>query len=102
MKATSFGRDSATTSEFFSGFLTDAPARQTQLTPLSGYLPKPEDINVEGLDISLDTMKELLTVDNASWIADLDSIKEFYAKIGDTMPKELLEELAVLEANLKK
>ena len=67
-----------------------------------GYLPKPEDINVEGLDISLDTMKELLTVDNASWIADLDSIKEFYAKIGDTMPKELLEELAVLEANLKK
>ena len=67
-----------------------------------GYLPKPEDINVEGLDISLDTMKELLTVDNASWIADLDSIKEFYAKIGDTMPKELLDELAVLEANLKK
>ena len=47
-------------------------------------------------------MKELLTVDNASWIADLDSIKEFYAKIGDTMPKELLDELAVLEANLKK
>ena len=32
---------------------------------------------------------------------DLASIKEFYAKIGDTMPKELLEELATLEANLK-
>ena len=67
-----------------------------------GYLPKPEDINTEGLDISLDTMKELLTVDKESWIADLDSIKEFYAKIGDTMPCELLEELATLEANLKK
>ena len=67
-----------------------------------GYLPKPEDINIEGLDISLDTMKELLTVDKESWIADLDSIKEFYAKIGDTMPCELLEELATLEANLKK
>lgn len=67
-----------------------------------GYLPKPEDIDTEGLDISADTMKELLTVDTESWIADLDSIKEFYAKIGDTMPKGLLDELATLEANLKK
>ena len=67
-----------------------------------GYLPKPEDIDTEGLDISADTMKELLTVDTESWIADLDSIKAFYAKIGDTMPKGLLDELATLEANLKK
>ena len=67
-----------------------------------GYLPKPEDIDTEGLDISADTMKELLTVDTESWIADLDSIKAFYAKIGDTMPKGLLDELATLEATLKK
>ena len=67
-----------------------------------GYLPKPEDIDTEGLDISADTMKDLLTVDTESWLADLDSIKAFYAKIGDTMPKGLLDELATLEANLKK
>ena len=67
-----------------------------------GYLPKPEDIDTEGLDISADTLKELLTVDTESWIADLDSIKKFYAKIGDTMPQGLLDELATLEANLKK
>ena len=66
-----------------------------------GYLPKPEDIDVEGLDIAPEVMKELLSVDKASWIEDLDSIKAFYAKIGDTMPKELLDELATLEANLK-
>jgi phosphoenolpyruvate carboxykinase (GTP) len=66
-----------------------------------GYLPKPEDIDVEGLDIAPETMKELLSVDKASWIDDLASIKEFYAKIGDTMPKELLEELATLEKNLR-
>ena len=67
-----------------------------------GYLPKPEDIDTEGLDISTDTMKDLLTVDTESWLADLDIIKAFYAKIGDTMPKGLLDELATLEANLKK
>jgi len=66
-----------------------------------GYLPKPEDIDVEGLDIAPEVMKELLSVDKASWIEDLDSIKAFYAKIGDTMPKELLDELATLEKNLK-
>ncbi len=67
-----------------------------------GYLPKAEDIDTEGLDISADVMKELLSVDKQSWIEDLSSIKEFYAKIGDTMPKALLDELATLEANLTK
>ncbi len=67
-----------------------------------GYLPKAEDIDTEGLDISLDTMKELLTVDKESWKADLDSIKEFYNKIGSTMPAELLSELETLENNLAK
>ncbi len=67
-----------------------------------GFLPRPEDIDLEGLDISYDTMKDLLSVDKESWIEDLDSIKAFYAKIGDTMPKELLDELDTLEKNLKK
>ena len=70
-----------------------------------GYLPKPEDIDVEGLDIAPETMKELLSVDKASWIDDLASIKEFYAtidSIGGRMPKELYEELDKLVANLSK
>ena len=67
-----------------------------------GYVPKAEDINIEGLDISIDTIRELLSVDKAHWIEDLESIKAFYAKIGDTIPAELKEELAKLEANLTK
>jgi len=67
-----------------------------------GYVPKAEDINIEGLDISIDTIRELLSVDKAHWIEDLESIKAFYAKIGDTIPAELKEELAILEANLTK
>ncbi|MCR5352773.1 MAG: phosphoenolpyruvate carboxykinase (GTP), partial [Clostridiales bacterium] len=67
-----------------------------------GYLPKPEDINIEGLDVSLDTMKELLSVDKESWLEDISSIRAFYDKIGSTVPKELLCELETLESNLKK
>ncbi len=70
-------------------------------TPI-GFVPKAEDIDIEGLDLSLATIKELLTVDKASWLEDVANIKEFYAQIGDHMPKELYEELDKLESNLKK
>ena len=65
-----------------------------------GYVPKAEDINIEGLDIDLDTIKELLRVDTASWKEDVENIKEFYAMIGERVPAELHEELAALEARL--
>lgn len=70
-------------------------------TPI-GYLPKPEDIDIEGLDLTTDTIRDLLTVDRESWLSDVTNIREFYAQIGDHMPKELYEELDKLEANLQK
>lgn len=66
-----------------------------------GYLPKPEDINIEGLNLSADTLKSLLSIDTESWLADIKNIEEFYAKIGDTIPQELIEELKRLADNLK-
>ncbi len=67
-----------------------------------GFVPKAEDINIEGLDISLDTIRELLTVDVESWKEDVENIKEFYALVGDHVPAEMHEELAALEARLAK
>ena len=67
-----------------------------------GYVPKPEDINIEGLDnVDLDTIKELVSVDKEAWLADIDNIKEFYDLVGDRVPAELREELAALEARLR-
>ena len=70
------------------------------ITPI-GYVPKAEDINIEGLDITLDTIKDLLTVDKESWLADVENIKEFYAQVGDAVPQTMYDELAALEARLK-
>lgn len=67
-----------------------------------GYVPNAEDICIEGLDISLDTIKDLLTVDHDSWLADVENIKEFYKLVGDHVPAEMYEELAALEARLSK
>jgi phosphoenolpyruvate carboxykinase (GTP) len=68
-----------------------------------GYVPKPEDINIEGLDgITVDTIKELLTIDKDLWKAEAEGIAEYYAKFGDHLPKELAESLETLKANLDK
>ncbi|MGI5965318.1 phosphoenolpyruvate carboxykinase (GTP) [Anaerotruncus rubiinfantis] len=71
-------------------------------TPI-GYEPKPEDIDITGLDgITTDTVAGLLTVDKDLWKEEVKGIKEFYAKFGDKLPKELETELEKLEANLAK
>ncbi len=65
-----------------------------------GYIPKAEDINIEGLDLTIDTVRELLTVDVDAWKEDIANIKEFYDLVGDRVPAALKEELAALEARL--
>jgi phosphoenolpyruvate carboxykinase (GTP) len=67
-----------------------------------GYVPKVEDIDVTGLDISRETMTELLSVDKALWLEDCRGIHEFYAQVGDRVPAELYAELAALEERLSK
>ncbi|MBR2010927.1 MAG: phosphoenolpyruvate carboxykinase (GTP) [Clostridia bacterium] len=66
-----------------------------------GYVPKAEDINIEGLeDVTIDTIRDLLSVDVESWKADIANIKEFYAQVGEAVPATMYEELAALEARL--
>ncbi len=66
-----------------------------------GYEPKPEDINVEGLDdITTDTVRELLDVDIDLWKQEVTGIREFYGKFGDRLPAELAKQLENLAARL--
>ena len=67
-----------------------------------GYEPKPEDIDVEGLDVTLETVKDLLSVDKDLWKEEVKGIHEFYGKFGDKLPEELKHQLSVLEENLNK
>lgn len=65
-----------------------------------GYVPKPEDINLEGCSVDEETLKGLLNVDTETWKKEAEGIKEFYKKFGDRLPKELNEELSALESRL--
>jgi phosphoenolpyruvate carboxykinase (GTP) len=61
-----------------------------------GKLPVKGGIDTTDLDITEQTMTELLTVDPAAWKAEAEGIGEFYGKIGAKLPTELLDELDAL------
>ncbi len=66
-----------------------------------GYVPKPEDIDLTDLDMDMDTLKDILTVDKDIWTKEAEEIEEHYKKFGDKLPKELRKQLDTLKANLK-
>ncbi len=65
-----------------------------------GYLPRPEDLNVEGLDVSEATLSEILSVEPALWREEVAGIEEFYAKFGEKLPAALRQELDGLKSRL--
>lgn len=67
-----------------------------------GYVPKPEDINIEGLDIDRKTLEEILSVDNTKWMQEAQGIEEFYKKFGNKLPQELADQLQALKQRLAK
>ncbi|MDL2327071.1 phosphoenolpyruvate carboxykinase (GTP) [Ruminococcaceae bacterium OttesenSCG-928-A11] len=71
-------------------------------TPI-GYLPKAEDINLEGLsDVTIDTVRGLLSVDKDLWLEDAAGVEELYAKFGDRLPAEMRSQLDAQKARLNK
>jgi phosphoenolpyruvate carboxykinase (GTP) len=67
-----------------------------------GKIPTEDAIDTNGLNVSAADMKELLTINKSEWLAEVETIKEHYAKFGNRLPKELNDELAALVARLNK
>ncbi len=67
-----------------------------------GYVPKPEDIDLTDLDMDIETLKDILTVDKAVWEKEADEITEHYKKFGDKLPEALKQQLENLKAKLAK
>jgi len=68
-------------------------------TPI-GRLPKIEDLNLDGLDISDETITELFKVDSASWTAEADLTQEYFEQFGEHTPNELYAQLDGLKQRL--
>ena len=66
-----------------------------------GWLPRPEDIDLEDSGVDRATLETLLTVDKELWKQEVEGIEAFYARFGDKLPKKLADELEKLKKNLE-
>ncbi len=71
-----------------------------QETPI-GYVPYVDDLNLEGLDISKETIQSILEVSKEKWAKEAVGIEEFYTRFGDKLPKELRDQLETLKKNCR-
>ena len=65
-----------------------------------GLLPAEGAINVEGLEISAEAVRELTTVDAALVREQLPQVEEYLATYGDRLPQEVTDQLEALKDRL--
>jgi phosphoenolpyruvate carboxykinase (GTP) len=70
-------------------------------TPI-GFVPTQNGLILDGLNISPETLRELFRVEPDDWEVDLADSREFFAKFGKRLPKELIEEQERLVGRLEK
>jgi phosphoenolpyruvate carboxykinase (GTP) len=68
-------------------------------TPI-GRVPAHDALDTTGLVIGDADLTELLSVDAASWSAEVPQLEEHYAGIGGTLPEALRRQLSALEERL--
>ncbi|MBX3311910.1 MAG: phosphoenolpyruvate carboxykinase (GTP) [Microbacteriaceae bacterium] len=62
----------------------------------------PTDLNIEGLEISDETMKELFAINPEAWLYEADLTDKFFEMFGDKVPKQLRLELLELRGRLNR
>ncbi len=68
-------------------------------TPI-GFTPKPEDIDVSGLDMSVEEVTTAVSYDEEGWRKELPMLEEWFAKFGDQLPQELKDQLEGLKKRI--
>ena len=68
-------------------------------TPI-GFVPRAEDIDVEGLDLGTDEVNAALAFDKEEWEAELPLITEWFDKFGDSLPSAMADEFETLKQRL--
>ncbi len=72
---------------------------KAQKTPI-GNLPTLDAIDLSGLDMPADNLKQLLALDVAGWKKEIEDVATTYAKFGSRLPKTLNKQLDGLRKRL--
>src|SRR5262247_2805726 len=65
-----------------------------------GYLPRPADIDVTGLDVTPAALQELFAVDRDGWLEAVAGQQEFFRQFGDRLPRAVWQESEALAHRL--
>ena len=65
-----------------------------------GNLPRVGDLNLEGVDVTPDTLRELLAVQPAAWRKETAEMREYLKEFGARAPIEMTAELDEIEKRL--
>ncbi|HVQ93290.1 MAG TPA: phosphoenolpyruvate carboxykinase (GTP) [Mycobacteriales bacterium] len=65
-----------------------------------GYIPTPESLDTEGLDLAPADLDAALHVVPAEWQAELGLIEEWFDRVGAKLPSGMWDELATLRARI--
>jgi phosphoenolpyruvate carboxykinase (GTP) len=92
-----FGENSRVLEWIFRRLDGDAAGAETPI----GVVPRPSDLDVDGLDVPADDVAAALTVDPDEWRRELPTLQASFDALGERLPAELREELANLERRLR-
>jgi phosphoenolpyruvate carboxykinase (GTP) len=76
--------------------------RVTAKETLVGNVPRPEDINLNGLDLTNEAVGKIMDVDLAEWETELESQQEWFEKLGKTLPRPISLQRDVLLERVKR
>lgn len=65
-----------------------------------GYVPRVEDLDLNGLNLPNGTMDKLLEINKIEWKEELKDHREFFKMFGKRLPKEIWDEYRALEKRL--
>jgi phosphoenolpyruvate carboxykinase (GTP) len=69
-------------------------------TPI-GLVPAPGSLDIDGLDLTEDQVRQALEFDPEEWRAEIPQIQEWFEKFGEQLPAVLWTELDALRARLE-
>ncbi len=75
-----------------------ADAKQTPI----GFLPTVDSLDVSGLNVSKESLRQLLDVDAAAWKEEVKELTAYFSLFAAHLPQGIHDELALLQARLQR
>lgn len=66
-----------------------------------GLIPRPEDLTLEGLDVTRDAVAEALSFERDGWLVGLSEQRAMFEQFGERLPQAIMEEHERMERRLR-